>query len=321
MGGELAVAIGLAGAVAVPHGLPLDRVRPATAATIWMSVLGLRAIAAVGSAVFMVVYLPQTGLYAAIAQWCWHEALPLLSSHLGFSAHPLLHAAMILPGVALALSLLWLAYGLLRGWLALRGPLRRALGEGPLGSTVIEDDAVIVGVAGFGRGRIVLSRAALCAMDGGELRASLAHELGHLRRWHRPLLLLGSILGALGRVVPGTRAAESGLRFSLERDADEYAVRRTRDPLALASAICKAALARRVAGATGLSGGSVTRRLDHLEGSVGRAGIAFERGMRAVAVALVVATLGLAATVPGWALAAPPSGHALGAAGSDCHRH
>jgi hypothetical protein len=45
----------------------------------------------------------------------------------------------------------------------------------------------------------------------------------------------------LGRPVPGTRAALRGLLLSLDRDADEFAVARTGDPLALASAICKVA--------------------------------------------------------------------------------
>ena len=42
--------------------------------------------------------------------------------------------------------------------------------------------------------------------------------------------------------MPGTKDALQRLQFCLERDADEYAVDRTRNPIALASAICKAAV-------------------------------------------------------------------------------
>jgi Zn-dependent protease with chaperone function len=315
---ELGVVLVAPLAIALPHVLPLHRVTPSTAATIWLSVLALRALMAIGGALFVFVYLPQTGLYSAVVEWCWHEALPMLSTHLGLSAHPLLHAAIVLPGLALAVSIVWLLFGLTRGWLLLRSRLRHAIGEGPLGSTVIEDDDIVVGVTGLGRGRIVVSRAALRAMDSDELQASLNHELGHMRRRHRPVLLLASLLAALGRLLPGTAAAEAGLRFSLERDADEYAVRATRDPLALASAICKAATGGRLTGATSLSGSSVTRRLDHLEGQVAPAGRRLERAMRIVAAVLLVATLALTASVPSWALAVPKSEHTLSATGDKC---
>ena len=101
---------------------------------------------------------------------------------------------------------------------------------GPLGSIVIADHAVVVGVTALGRKRILVSESALGAFDAGEIQASLTHEMGHIQRRHRPMLLLASILSAMGRLLPGTRAAERGLRFSLERDADEFAVAKTRDP-------------------------------------------------------------------------------------------
>ena len=67
-------------------------------------------------------------------------------------------------------------------------------------------------------------------------------------------------------MLPGTRLATSELRFQLERDADEWALRRSHDPCALASAICKAATLR---GGTHpavvfLGGGGLERRLDRL---------------------------------------------------------
>ena len=316
---EAAVAVLVPLAVSLPHVLPLHRVTPSLAALIWFCALALRALAAIGIAIFVVIYMPQTGLYNAAAHACWDEAVPLVAIHLGLSGHPLTHAALVLPGLVMAGSVLWLLCGLFRAWVLLRRKLRRAVGEGPLGSTIIADQAVVVGVTALGRGRILVSDSALGALDQAEIQASLSHELGHIERRHRPLLLLASVLGATGRLLPGTRAAERGLRFSLERDADEYAVSRTRDPLALASAICKAATVR-PAGATGLSGeGAVLLRLDYLEGHARRAGRTLERCTHVLALGSVLAVIALTATLPSWALAVPRSEHSLSDAGAHCH--
>jgi Zn-dependent protease with chaperone function len=191
--------------------------------------------------VAVLVYLPATELFRALAEWCWHDVLPVLALHLGISGHALAHAPSIAPGLALATSLLWLVGGLVRAWLALRRHLKTSIGEGPAGSTIVDEAQILVGATRIGRGRTVISHGALRFLDAEELAASLAREEAHIRRRHRPLLFAGSVLAALARVLPGTRTAERELAFQLERDADEYAVRQTRDSLALASAICKAA--------------------------------------------------------------------------------
>lgn len=316
---ELVVAGLIPVAILLPHLLPLHRVDPAVAATVWMCVLMLRALTAIGAVIFVFVFMPRTGAYDAIMHWCWHEALPVLATHLGLSGHPLAHAAIVLPGMALAGSLLWALFGLAQAWLLLRVKLRRTLGGGPLGSTVIADHEIVIGVSGIGRTRILVSDRALGAMDRDELAASLNHELGHIRRRHRPLRLLASVLVGLGRPLPGTRSAETELRFSLERDADEYAVRRTRDPLSLASAICKTAAAQSSAGTIGLGGsGRVMLRLDYLEGHAVRGGRRLEQGIRMLAVTLVGAVVALSATLPSWALTTPRPAHTINATGAHC---
>lgn len=314
---ELAIAIAIVVAIALPHLLPLQRVAPLPAATVWLNALLLRAAVAIGGAVFLFLYLPRTGLIQALARWCLHEVVPLLTTHLGLSGHPLAHAAVVLPALALAASLMWLLFGLARAWVALRRQLRAALGSGPAGSTVVPDEEVVVALTALGRPRIVLSDAALGVMDPEELRACVAHERGHLCRRHRPLLLLGSLLSALARPLPGTRAAESELAFHLERDADEFAVRETRDPLALASAICKAAQSRTPAW-TGLTGrGPVTSRLDILvDGGPPRSAVV-ERTAAALAALLAVMTLAIAVTVPAW-IDATPAAAAQSASGDTC---
>lgn len=310
---DLLLASALAAGISTPHLLELRRVPPMLAAVLWIVALALRAMVAIGVALFLFLYLPQTGLFADIARWCWHEVLPLLATHLGLSGHPFAHAAVVLPVLVLAASLLWLTVGIARGWLSLHRQLRDSLGSGPWGSTVVSEPRILVAVTALGRGRIVLSSAALGRLDRNELRASVAHELAHLSRRHRPLLLAGSVLAALGRVLPGTRRAERELIFQLERDADQSAVRETRDPMALASAICKAAGASPSAGAVGLNeGGRVTRRVEILvDGEPPRSAL-LGRLVGGLVALLGAAVLTLAVSLPAWALTAPvgPAGTA-----------
>lgn len=312
MRAEWAIVLLLPPLVALPHVLPLHRVTPARAAVVWMLALALRAMIAIGTAIFLFVYLPSVGLLHVATHWCFHTLLPLLTQHLGMRGHSLADLASLLPGLALAGSVVWVAFGLARASIALRLFLRRrGRGMGPLGSTIVDEDAVFVAVAGVGRGDIVVSRAALEAFDGDELAASVAHERGHLRRGHRPVLLVARILAALGRPVPGTRAAERALGFSLERDADEYAVRETHDPLALASAICKTAVGQATVPASlALRGrGSLVLRLEYLvNGGQERAAAGVERLTRVLAAALAVALLVMAITVPTLAFGAAAAG-------------
>lgn len=318
--GEL-VALGVAAAVCVPHALPLHRVAPRTAGAVWLLALWLRALLTIATAIFFFVYLPQTHLFEEIARWCLHNVVPIVSGHLGFSGHPLAHFAVVLPGLMLGASVLWMLAGLVRAWIALRLHLaRRALGTGPEGATVVDDDAILVAVTRLGRAQILVSRAALGAMDEDELAASLAHEQGHLRRRHRPVLLFGALLAALARPLPGTRAAQRGLIFNLERDADEYAVERTRDPLALASAIGKTASVP-LAGTAGLAGkGGTALRMSYLmDGGKCRSTARVERATRVAAVLLTVLVVGLTATLPAWGVAAPARAAAADLAVDGCH--
>jgi Zn-dependent protease with chaperone function len=182
---------------------------------------------------------------------------------------------------------------------------------------------MLFAVPGLGRRRIVLSDRALAELDDAELEACLAHERGHLRRGHRAAGLVGNLLVVLGGPLPGGRAALRGLLLSLERDADEYAVARTGDPLALASAICKVAggsARRRVRGlAFGLDGpGGTPARLEGLLAGGRRRGSApLERTVLVAAVFLSALLAGAAVGLALWLVdTVPPA--ALSAALS-CH--
>lgn len=313
---EATLALTLTSAIVVPHLMPLERVTAIWAAIVWLTTLAIRALLAAAGAIFLFVHLPQLGLLEALTHWCLHEAVPLLTTELGVSEQPVAHAAGLLPAAVVAGSLIWLLFVLTRSWVALGRLLGRTVGEGPGGSTVVHDPALLVAATRLGRRRILVSDAALRAMDPQELEASLAHEIGHLRRRHRPILLAGSVLAAIARVVPGTRLACRELHFHLERDADEYAVSRTRDPLALASAICKTA-ASAPRGLIALRGrGHARLRLGYLvDDEPSPAGRGLELAARGLAGLLVAVALAMAVSLPVLVVGHAPAE----AVAADCH--
>jgi Zn-dependent protease with chaperone function len=292
---EAAALLVLAG-LAVPHALPLARVTPAAACSVWIAALALRAVLVVGLALAALLLLPATELFEHVAAWSAH--LRAGSGDVQLSGEPVAHLAALGPPALIALWLVSFAVRLGHAGLALRRQIaRRTLGSGPGGSLVIADPALVVAVPRLGRRRIVLSDRALAELDTAELEACLAHEAGHLRRGHRALGLIGACLAELARPIPGTRAARRGLLLSLERDADEYSVAKARDPLALASAICKVAgLNERspcALAAYGLAGGELRTRLDGLlAGGRLRGSVAVERGVLALALLMPVLVAG-----------------------------
>jgi Zn-dependent protease with chaperone function len=296
-------------AIVAPHLMRLQSAAPATAALVWLLAIALRALVAVGGGLFLVFYLPGTALLAAVAEWCFHEILPTFAAHLAPSTHPVVHVAVAIQVAALTASLVWLTFGSARAWIGLRRTLSHTIGEGPLGSTVIADDDILVAVPTVGPPRILISHTALEALDGDELRASLEHERGHIERRHRPVMLAATLLSAVARPLPGTRAAHGQLVFSLERDADEYAVRKTRNPLALASAICKALGAvPRPIGAALTGRGKASARLTYLlEGQQAPRRARPEYAARALAVLLAALVMLLAASLPAWAASDSPA--------------
>jgi beta-lactamase regulating signal transducer with metallopeptidase domain len=144
---------------------------------------------------------------------------------------------------------------------------------------------------------VVVSTGALVHLDDEELAAGLAHERGHIQRRHRWVLLAAEIARAVARPLPGTRHAMAELAFHIERDADRWALRRMHDPLALASAICKAATLPTTGSAlANIAQHGVADRLGELtEGSPKSRSCAVLRGL---AILLVMATAAMAVVVP-----------------------
>ncbi len=309
-------------AIALPHVLRLERATPGVASTVWLSALLLRALAGVFIAVFVVLYVPTTGLFNALTHWCWRAVTPLLTSHLGLDGHRVGDAATIVPGLFLAGSLIWMAYGLACTLRAVRRWLRRSeVGPGPRDSIVVADQEVVLAAAGLRRPRIVVSAGALVKLDDAELAAGIAHERGHIARRHRFVALVAGGCRALGRLVPGTGRAADELTFHLERDADRWAVTRARqDPCTLASAICKAAVpsTARASAASSLTGsGRTSDRLGELlDAGVATPGRLQRGATRGLAAGMAILALALAGLTPQaiaagvrTATAAPPVEH------------
>jgi hypothetical protein len=309
---SLALAAIVAAGIALPHVLRLERAAPVTAAGLWLSSLGLRAVAGVLGVVYLLFFLPRTNVFEALTHWCLHVALPLISDELAIEGHGVGDAVLYLPGVVLAVSLVALCLSAARGARAARRLVESAaLGDGPRDTVIVGGPEVAFAVAGIARPRIVVSAGALARLDDDELQAALDHEQAHILRRHRYVMLLALGLRAIGRLVPGSGQAIHELAFQLERDADRCALRRSDDRLALASAICKAAgvdVPNPQPATARLVGGGVGERLRELldEPPPHRPTPA----LNALAAAMVACTLLVSALVPAAAVAG---------AGTDAH--
>lgn len=304
----LALAVIAAAGIAAPHLLRLQRVNPVIAITLWLSSLALRALVGVLGVVYLLFFLPRTGVFAALTHWCLHTAVPALADELEVEGHGLGDLALYLPGAALAGSLVVACISTGRKAVAARHLVERhVVGTGPRNSLMVGGHDVLLAVAGLTRPRIVVSAGALASLDDEELCAALDHEQAHIARRHRFVMLAAIVLRALGRPLPGTPRAIRELAFHLERDADSWALRHRSDRLALASAICKAAIS------TDSTSTPATARLGEtgvrervgqlLDDSATRSSMSATAALKALATAMVACTLMLAAILPTAAVA------------------
>ena len=311
----LALAAVVVTGILLPHVLRLQRVPPATAIAVWLSGLALRALATLLGAIYVLYFLPRTGLFVELSHWC--AELPLLGHVRHAEGHAVADVALHLPGIALLASLLYVAIGASREVRAARRLVRQAVGRGPRNSLILGGPQVTFAVAGLVHPQILVSAGALTALDEHELTAALDHEQAHIAHRHRFVMLLALGCRALGRAIPGCDRSVRELIFHLERDADRWALRRHDDRLALASVICKAAGDPALPRALGHLGAiGAPERLRQLieeppRPSAGRVRVA----LRALATLMVLCTLVLGALVPAAAVAGagghPHRGHHL----------
>jgi len=285
----LVVALALVG-VATPHVMRLDGARASTAAAVWAAALTLRSLLSAWLAVSILLVVPSTGLFRTLTHWCQHVAITEVGVHFDLHGHDLGAAAMIVPVLLLGGSIL-VALGVTgRAARRIGKDVRRtAIGEGPRRTVLVGGSEVLFAAVGLLRPRIVISAGALTKLDDAELAAGLAHEEGHVCRRHQYLLLYAEGCRAMAAWIPGTRRAVAELRFHLERDADDWALR-AHDPLALASAICKAATQADASSPVLVSlsgGGAVVRRVDLLIAAQDARGGSRRRGAMDIAAALM----------------------------------
>ena len=296
----------VAAGIILPHALRLQQVHPVTAVVVWLNSLALRALSALLAAIFLLFFLPRSRAFTAITHWCLDIAAPV-AGDLHVEGHALADFALLLPGVALGLSLLYMCFRTAQSAQGARRLVEKdALGRGPRESVIVSGPDVLFAVAGLVRPQIVVSAGALTWLDDDELEAALAHERAHIVRRHRFIMLLAVAFSALGRVVPGTRRALRELGFHLERDADRWALQQRNDRLALASAICKAAAGPQVASpalATLGSSGVRERLTQLLSDRPTQQGRPVAAALNALATAMVVCTILLATVVPAAAVA------------------
>ena len=306
MSAAILIGVGVVGLLALPHSLSSDRLSPVNGILLWTAVLLMRAVLAICLVVTLVFFIPATQLFSLLTHWCLHAVVPFLATHLGFDGHDLGDAAVIVPALVTATSLLSVGFGTWRGARAVRRWLRQdVLGPGPNSSLIVAGSDVVVAAAGIRSPRVVISAGALLRLDDAELEAGLEHEWGHVVRRHRLLVLLGQSCRAVSRLCPGGGHALQQLQLHLERDADDYAVRRTNDPLALASAICKAAgppWHMKGPALASLSGDGAPQRLRRLADR-GESSSSVNGVSKTLAAALTAAALALALATPSLASA------------------
>lgn len=124
--------------------------------------------------------------------------------------------------------------------------------------------------SGLWRPTILLSTWTLDHLDRRELEAVLAHELGHIARRDYLALWLATVLRDAFCYLPTSWAAHRQLQREKELACDDLAVRTTRRPLALASALAKvwqptlSAAAPGLAQPVGGTPGSIETRIERL---------------------------------------------------------
>jgi hypothetical protein len=304
--------------IAFPHLLSLDRTRPVTAALLWLTSLSLRMVLGVFAALWVLLVLPTTEAYKFLTHWCVHAEAHSIGIHVDVQGHAVGWVAVWLPLVVIAGAI---GLEFIRTVQAIRSVEHAVasdtLGHGPGDSVIVGGPEVLLAATGFAHPRVVVSTGALTALDDEELAAGLAHESGHIARRHHVVLAYAACCRAGGRLIPGTRRAVDELRFHIERDADEWALRRDHDPFALASAICKAAT---MSGGnegvlTALTGGALDRRLDRLA-SLGAPASKplYRRLVDCAAIAVCCLAVASSIAIPAEALGAvggdvPPHGH------------
>lgn len=245
-------------------------VSPSVGVAASLSLLSLRAAFSMAVAMLVFAYAGSGDHLSWIQATCVHlaAALPVAPWHPVLGEHAMGDIAGLVPAVLLTASAFLSIMRISKGHRDLaRWLRRRRLGGGPSGSLIVRDGEMVLAAAGVVRPHVLVSPPTLLLLEDDELDAGLQHEFGHINRRHQMVSACGLVLRDISKALPGGQEAFDRLTYYLERDADEYAVRRTGSPGALARAICKLATSKSTDHGLALAAASRTGihdRLDHL---------------------------------------------------------
>lgn len=260
-----AIALALLGPIALCQGSWVQR-SPALAVAAWQALVASLVLSVFLAGVTLAVpTIPLTADLASLLRACAMALRERYSTPGGavVSGSGAVAAAVVLArfGYCLARELLQAARSRSRQWRALKSVGRQDATYGAL----VVDHATAAAYCMPGRGqRIVVTTAALAALDRAQLTAVLAHERAHQRGHHHLML---AVADAAHRAFPGVaafREARDALRPLVELLADDAAAREG-DRMTVATALVRlsehAATPRVALGAGGESALLRVRRL------------------------------------------------------------
>jgi hypothetical protein len=167
--------------------------------------------------------------------------------------------------------------------------------EPALGAVLVEHSQPAAYCVAGRQPTVILTTAAVQALDPGQLDAVLAHERAHLAGRHHRLLALARIGREVLPFLPLMRDAEQQVARLVELHADDAATR-ARDPRLLATALVMLATAAGPASALAAGATDSVQRIHRLLGPCEPLGRARRQLLRAAAAALAVAPVLLALT-------------------------
>ena len=167
--------------------------------------------------------------------------------------------------------------------------------EPALGAVLVEHSQPAAYCVAGRQPTVILTTAAVQALDPGQLDAVLAHERAHLAGRHHRLLALARIGREVLPFLPLMRDAEQQVARLVELHADDAATR-ARDPRLLATALVVLATAAGPAPALAAGATDSVQRIHRLLGPSEPLGRARRQLLRAAAAALAVAPVLLALT-------------------------
>ena len=167
--------------------------------------------------------------------------------------------------------------------------------EPALGAVLVEHSQPAAYCVAGRQPTVILTTAAVQALDPGQLDAVLAHERAHLAGRHHRLLALARIGREVFPFLPLMRDAEQQVARLVELHADDAATR-ARDPRLLATALVVLATGAGPAPALAAGATDSVQRIHRLLGPSEPLGRARRRLLRAAAAALAVTPVLLALT-------------------------